>query len=385
MSSEEIIILDVEEKVFGGYMEKGRKKEIEWGALASKLFCVAALSFLIYMFVRYALGALMPFIIAYLFSLIIEPVASFLSKRSRAPKKLCAFFSLSLVLLVIGVLFFFGVRRLVGELSELVEGAAQGEGGLARIFSLLGEALERISSKFGFLENASDGRFDQAAERVWYALSGAGEKLLSSLVGWLGEFLKNAVSGAPSFLIGVAVTVISAYYFCIDGERITSGIKGLIPQKHREGVTFFFAKLKDAAKRYARAYLLLMAMTFVEIFVGLLLLGVRYAFLIALGIAVVDILPVLGAGVVLVPWAVCALLLGNMRVGLGLLILYGVVTIIRQIAEPRVIGSSIGIHPAAALFSSYVGLKLFGFFGIILGPAAAFMISEIINAGRARS
>ena len=97
MSSEDIIILNVGEKVFGGDMEKDRKKGIEWGVLASKLFCVAVISFLIYTFVRYALGALMPFVIAYLFSLIIEPVACFLSKRSRVPKKLCAFFSLSIV------------------------------------------------------------------------------------------------------------------------------------------------------------------------------------------------------------------------------------------------------------------------------------------------
>ena len=122
-----------------------------------------------------------------------------------------------------------------------------------------------------------------------------------------------------------------------------------------------------------------MTLTFAEIFIGLSILKVKYAFLIALGVAVIDILPVFGTGIVLIPWAICAWLLQDMRLGLGLVVLYGVVTIVRQIAEPHVIGTSIGLHPAAALFSSYVGLKLFGFLGMILGPAAAFVIFEVIN------
>ena len=366
-------------------MENRKKEGIDWLTVASKIFCGAALVIFIYILIKYMLGTLMPFIIAYAFSLIIDPIASFLSKKAKIPKKLCAFISLSLIIFLLGVLLFFGIRRLVGEVSALMESASRGEGGLIKLFDLVGEALGKLREKFGLADKLSDASFGRISEEVLCSLSDAGEKLISSLIEGLGSFLKRIISATPSFLIGVAVTVLSSYYFCVDKENVNMGLKNLMPSKYKEGMLGFLIKLKGAAKKYAKAYLILMTLTFAEIFIGLLLLKVRYAFLIALCIAAIDILPVLGAGIVLVPWAVCALLLGDTHVGLGLLVLYGVVTIMRQIAEPRVIGSSMGIHPAAALFSSYVGIKLFGFLGIILGPAAAFMISEIINERRARN
>ena len=360
-------------------MEKRKKEGTEWVTLASKLFCGAAVLLFVYVLAKYALGALIPFVIAYFFSVIIDPIASFCSEKSRLSKKFCAFLCLTLFIFLFGVLIFFGVRRLWGEISELIESASRGEGALIKIFSLLGDALDRVSSKFGFMENILGGSFGQSAQKVLHALSDAGERMLLSLGERFGELVKNIFSAAPSFLIGLAVTVISSYYFCLDKERISAGVAKLIPQKYQNGMLGFSAKLGVAVKKYAKAYLILMTLTFAEIFIGLSILKVKYAFLIALGVAVIDILPVFGTGIVLIPWAICAWLLQDMRLGLGLVVLYGVVTIVRQIAEPHVIGTSIGLHPAAALFSSYVGLKLFGFLGMILGPAAAFVIFEVIN------
>lgn len=365
-------------------MEDRKKEGIEWVTFASKLFCIALAFIVIYLVVKHALGALLPFVIAYFFSLVISPISSFVSNKTRLPRKFCAFLCLTLVIFLFGALLTFGVRRLAIEISELLESASRGEGGLIDMFSLVGEAIENVSSKFGFAKNISEGKFGQSAEKVWNALSESGEKILLTLGERLGELVEKIFSAAPSFLIGVAVTVIASYYFCLNEDRISADVIKLVPSKYQNGIISFFEKLKVGLKKYAKAYLILMGLTFVEIFIGLSVLKLKYAFLIALGIAFIDILPVLGAGVILIPWAICALLLRNMRVGLGLLVLYGVITIVRQIAEPHVVGRSIGLHPAAALFSSYVGLRLFGFLGMILGPAAAFMISEIINAGRAR-
>ena len=127
---------------------------------------------------------------------------------------------------------------------------------------------------------------------------------------------------------------------------------------------------------YAKAYLLLFLLTFVEVLCGLLILRRPYAFLVAFVIATVDILPVLGTGTVLIPWAVILLLSGQYRTGLGLLILYGVVTVVRQIAEPHLIGGTLGIHPLATLFFLFVGVRLFGFAGVLLAPLAALLFRE---------
>ena len=384
MSSEEIIILDVEEKVFGGYMEKGRKKEIEWGVLASKLFCGVVVLFCVLLAAKYALGALLPFALAYCFSLVIDPIASAVSKKARLPKKLCAFVCLSLIILALGALIACGLRRLALEMSELFESASRGEGTLAELFGALWEALSSLFERLDLARIVPDGAADGRVEEALELISSAGERLITEVGERFFAILGGLLSASPSFLLGTAVTIIATYYFCLDKEKIDAGLRCLIPKKHSDTVLVIAARLRSAAKRYARAYLFLTGLTFLQTLVGLSLLKVRYALLVALGIALVDLLPVLGAGVALVPWAIAAFLLGNTRLGVGLLVLYGTVTVVRQIAEPHVIGTSIGLHPAAALFSSYVGLKLFGFLGIILGPAAAFMISEVVNAGKSR-
>ena len=146
------------------------------------------------------------------------------------------------------------------------------------------------------------------------------------------------------------------------------------------------ARAKAVSFRYLRAYLLILLTTFAELFVGFLILRVRYAFLLSLLIAVVDIFPVLGVGTVLIPWAVVLLIRKNFYLGFGLLILYGVVTVLRQIIEPRLVGKSLGLHPLAALIASYAGWRWFGFLGMALGPVAAMAVKALWRgraAGRA--
>lgn len=133
-------------------------------------------------------------------------------------------------------------------------------------------------------------------------------------------------------------------------------------------------------KRYLRAYLILLAITFLCLFVGFSILGVDYAFLLALLTAVVDMLPVLGVGTVLIPWAAVMLLQERFYLGFGLLILYGVMLILRQIMEPRLVGKSLGLHPVLTLFAGYAGWRLFGVIGMILGPPVAMLLRIALGA-----
>ena len=147
----------------------------------------------------------------------------------------------------------------------------------------------------------------------------------------------------------------------------------------------FVGICKTSAKRYFNAYLILMLITFVELLIGLLILRVKYAFLVALCVSVLDILPVFGAGTVLLPWAAISFFYDDPRLALGLAILYGIMIIIRQIIEPYVVGTSIGVHPAGTLFSMYLGLKLFGFVGMLAGPAVAVVVGEFMKGNKDES
>ena len=343
--------------------------DLSWRELAAKLFCIGFFAIAVYFLLEYAFSALLPFIIAYLVYLIIDPVSRVTSHLTKLPRKLCAAVYVTLGLIV---LFFVGAlcaERLLSEAQELL---SREKGS-----SVFGEALATVS---GMLEkfNISDGG---VSDKLYAIFAGLEESAVSYIASTVGRIVSGAVSRAPSFFIGGVVTVTSCYYFCIDGEALAEKIKKAIPLRYRKRASVIAALAGKTIKRYLRAYLLLMLITFFEVLVGLSVLRVKYALLIALVIAVVDIMPILGAGTVLVPWALICFAGGDVRMGLGLIILYGIVTVVRQIAEPAVIGSSIGIHPALSLISVYLGFKLFGIAGMIVCPSALFVLSETIKKG----
>ena len=116
-------------------------------------------------------------------------------------------------------------------------------------------------------------------------------------------------------------------------------------------------------------------------FIGLALLRVPYAFIFALLIALVDFLPLLGTGIILIPWAVVSLLLGEVRLGIGLLALYVFSSVVRQILEPKLIGGGLGLHPLLSLAAMYAGLKLFGVWGMVLAPLVAAGVKSVFHEG----
>lgn len=127
-------------------------------------------------------------------------------------------------------------------------------------------------------------------------------------------------------------------------------------------------------RRYLRAYFLLFLLTFAELLIGFMILGTGYAFLLAFMTALLDALPVLGVGTILLPYAIFSFMAGDRSLGFGLLILYGVITLVRQFVEPHLVGKSLGLHPILMLMAFYVGFRLFGVAGIFLGPAAALIL-----------
>lgn len=175
-------------------------------------------------------------------------------------------------------------------------------------------------------------------------------------------------------LVFLVVLFLSCYYFSADDGRLWAGCTSLLPARLRQKLPGLRGSMSRFCKGYLRAYLILGLITFGEMFLGLSILGVPYTFLLALVIAVVDFLPVFGTGTVLIPWAVVALVTHDMRQGLGLLILYGVSVIVRQIAEPRLIGKSLGLHPMLSLTVMYAGLCLFGLPGMLISPLVAVLI-----------
>ena len=185
------------------------------------------------------------------------------------------------------------------------------------------------------------------------------------------SFLLSAVSALPSWLVTLAVTVFATFCFALDHGKVIAFAEKTLSAEMCQRVR----KIRDACVtnvvRLISGYGALMFMTFSELLAGFLVMRLPYAVLAAFLTSLVDILPILGTGTVLVPWALILFAVGDTTRGLSMLMLYGVVTVVRQIAEPRVIGRSVGLHPLVSLAALYIGGRIGGIAGILVFPLAA--------------
>jgi sporulation integral membrane protein YtvI len=162
--------------------------------------------------------------------------------------------------------------------------------------------------------------------------------------------------------------------------RLKSKLELYLTEQTRMKVFVVTSELSKAGIGFIKAQIILSLITFFMAFVGLSILQVSYTALLSLLIVIVDILPILGTGSVLVPWAIVAILQGNHFLGIGLIILFLVITVVRRIVEPKVYSSSLGISPLAALISLYIGFKLLGIVGVFLGPAMVIVYDTLKKA-----
>jgi sporulation integral membrane protein YtvI len=180
-------------------------------------------------------------------------------------------------------------------------------------------------------------------------------------------------------LLFLLVCGISTVYIGWDLERVNRVVLRYLPERHRTRVCAFRASLFSGLLPYARSYLILMLLTFAVVSVGLALLGVEYVLLLSALIALLDALPVIGVGTVLIPWSLFELLLGRVPLGVGLLVLYVIHELIRQIAEPRILGRNMGLHPLLTLILLYGGYTLLGFLGLLLLPVLTVTLHAVMR------
>ena len=190
------------------------------------------------------------------------------------------------------------------------------------------------------------------------------KKGLAYLPGWIGAI----ASFLPRFFISLIIFVISCYYFSCDWQRIRVFYKEKTPPDTQLWLSLGKKHFFRALRQFAKAYLLLYVMNFAVLYLGLTLLRIKNAFGVSFVIALIDLLPVLGCGTVLVPWAIFHVFSGEIGLGIGLGILFVVTLFAHQCAEPKIVGSSIGLHPVLSLVLVLLGLRLFGIWGMILLP-----------------
>jgi sporulation integral membrane protein YtvI len=354
----------------GGVMEK-----TDYKVLAARIFCYGALALLLFIFLKYCLGYVLPFLIAWGIAYLIYPLAYKLSKKTKLSRKICSFVLVLLILLVILMLLFFIGNRIFyeiqGLLSYLTENSAEIAGHVEGVFDFASSLTEKIP----FLNNLQDsGLIEKIKENINLFITEIWQSLIAGLGSAIPDFAAGLVSALPNaFLVGL-VGVISCFYFALDIEELNLKLKSVLPEWVLIKLRLFKRKMTFGFKRYIKAYMILFSVTFVELFVGFLILGIDYAFGLALLISFVDFLPLFGTGAVLLPWGIVLLFMKKYFMGFGILILLLIITVIRQIIEPKIVGKSLGIHPILTLASLYIGFNVYGIVGMIFFPIIMMII-----------
>lgn len=357
-------------------------EKVQWEKWASVAICVSAAGALVWLGGRLLAVYLLPFVLAWFLSLCITSPAHRIARALHCSPKLCSVLLLTAVLCSAVALIGVSVNRLLSELQGLLNRLLE-KGALSEdILTGRVDYFQTAVSKIGFLERLSVTRNgaifrERFNEMVGKALSDG----IASVSAELPRFAAKMISAMPSALLFIAVTVIAGFYFCMDRQGIEERLISLLPKALQQRIPAWRVGIKRVFLNYLRAYLLLLGLTFLELFVGFCILRVDYAFLLAAVIAVVDLLPVLGVGTVLIPWAVVELFNRHVAVGVGLLILYGAVSILHQVLEPKLVGKSLGLHPLLTLAAGYVGFRAFGILGMAAAPLVALLGKSLLCRG----
>ncbi len=357
-----------------------------WQTLAAKTFVSLVALTGGYLLLRYAVGILLPFLIAWAVGAAVHPLALRVSARTRLPKGVCAAVLMILMLTLITALLIAVGDTVLSEVRQLLtrletEGWNPGER-LATWMEQVRGWIERIPllRRLRGMENMAPmlAQVDALAGEML-------RKTLGTLSSRIPEWIGGLIRAIPSILIFFVVMLISGFYFSADPEGVKEALRPFLPRWLSERLPRVKERLRRLIRQYAQAYLLLMTITFLELYVAFLVLGIDYAFLIAATVALIDILPAFGVGIVLIPWGIMLLIGRHFYQGFGLLITYAAVSLIRQILEPRVVSGALGVHPMLTLFCMYGGYRLFGILGMMLAPAAVIFLSGLAQGDQSSS
>lgn len=313
---------------------------------------------------KFLLQYLLPFVIALLVAAIMQKFAGRLSDKLHFKKGTCAaILSAALYIGIAAVLVFviFKIVKFTGTAVSLLSTFSE------EVSEFMAQAQEIFAKIFS---NISPEMGETGKKILTDLLSSVVERISSFLSGTAADIVKTA----PSFLFSSVVALAATCYIAKDFDGLINFVKGLIKEKTVKNFGRVTEILKTCVLKMITGYLILMLLTFLELLLGLLILRVKSAVLIALIIAVIDILPILGAGAVLLPWGILSIILGNTSFGIGIMVLYLCITIIRNFAEPKIVGSKMGIDPLFILLAMFLGLRLFGFVGLIILPVTLIVI-----------
>ncbi len=336
---------------------------------------IALIALLVYVTLEYALKLFSPFLIAFIVAYSLRRPSRFLARSIGLPYKLIALLMVLLFYCTIGVLISLLGVKLISAIADFVSSLPPfyKDQIVPSLSSFYGEIEEAVSRMDPTLIPVLNDLFTQLIQSIGELISNLSVKIVAVISGY--------ASSLPILFIRLVIMLISTFFIAADYDMLIGFAARQIPDRFRD--------LMREIKRYVvgtlfvciRSYALIMSITFIELSIGFTIIGIGKPLLIAVLIALFDILPVLGTGGIMVPWIVISAIQSNYSLALGLLILYMVITIVRNIIEPKIVGSQIGLHPVVTLVSLFVGAQLFGVIGLFGFPITLSLLRHLNETG----
>lgn len=315
-----------------------------------------------------------PFLIGWIIASIANPFVNFLEKRMKIRRKATSVVVIILVLALVGLALYLLIAALFEQGVELVSELPKMWTGFEEEMTGIGEKWEGIYKRLpvNFQETLSS-----LTDNLSTYIGDVVKQISPPAMNAMGNFVKSI----PNVLVSIIMCFLSSYYFVAEREDIYRFFRTHIPLSVQQKWLVGYRSMKRSVGGYFLAQFRIELWIYVLLVIGLMILGVHYALLFALLIAVLDLLPVLGTGTVLLPWALIRLLSTDYRMAIGLVIVWGVCQLVRQLIQPKFIGDTVGVKPLPTLFLLYIGYRAAGVIGMIIAVPVGIIVMNLNEAG----
>jgi len=326
---------------------------------------------LVYIVIKYLLPLLMPFVIGAVLALSFRRLIDLIKAKTRIKRAFVAIFILLVFYGIIGFFAFLIGFKIINSIGDLF-------GRLPSLYKdsllpALQSSVDQLNNYFPGLEEPLEDFMNNISKSIFTFLTNASSRIALMVTGIAGQL--------PSLLIKLIFTIVSSFFFAIDYYKIADFLSRQLSDSRFEMLVKLKNKTFGTIGRFIRAYGAIIFITFIELSLGFWILGVGHFLLIGFLVAVIDIMPILGTGAVLLPWSIIGFVTGDIKTGLGMLILYIVITAVRQTIEPRIVGQQIGLHPIVTLLLMFIGAQLMGVLGLLLLPVLATLLLQLDSDG----
>ncbi len=341
-----------------------------WNKVIKNLLILISSILLVYLFFKLAIFYI-PFLIAFAIALIIEPIIKFLMKKTKLSRKLSSIIVFTIAIAIISGILVWGITTFISETTNLLKN-------INTYIDTIYNFFTDITSKINF-NNI------KIPKEVINVVQESGMQFLGTISDMIKNLLMKVIdfiTSLPVLGIYIGITLISLYFICVDKIYMIDQLEHHLPDTWVKRIGVHLKEIIKSLGGYLKAELILVLISFAISLIGLYILyflnyNIEFPLIIALVIAFVDALPIFGAGTIMIPWAGFLAFTGDVKLAIAIFVLWCIMSIVRQLVEPKIISGQIGIHPIFTLIAMYTGFKFMGIWGLLFGPIVLIILKNI--------